>query len=446
MKAKVSFLLSSCLLFSLTATRCVAGNQKSCTTSEEKRALDEADNLKDWDALHRSFIRFGHCDDGAIAEGYSDTVGRLLAGKWEHIGNLGKLVVSDKKFENFVLRHIDETLPTDTLKVIANKAENNCPADETALCRKILQNAQAAGEPAPVQPTDFGQRAKDEEKYSASLVVAPLAKGPKYLKFRDGRQQVVYAIESEYPAEDVLSFISAELKKREWKPLPQDFFSGLPSSHQRGWTFFEDHTQKPWTGVFAWNADWEDDSHDIVLYQLTYESPDNSTRNLKNLLVIAVFIPAEIAAKMKHVAANFKGEQKRNPPPWQSVDQLCGVLEFATPKKKTITETDGKTETRLYANVLKDAKVALYMGTASDEGCCEGKTPAGNTTSDKRGWFELSGFQSGWYWLYIESNNFSTTIPLHITSDFNVNSCHARSVGRIFTVDSKPPKVETRIY
>jgi hypothetical protein len=139
--------------------------------------------------------------------------------------------------------------------------------------------------------------------------VAPLAKSPKYLKYRDGRQQVVYASESEYPAEDVLSFISAELKKRGWKPLPQDFFNpDVPSSHQRGWAFFEDHTQKPSTGVFAWSADWENDARDIVVYALRYESPDNSTRNLKNLQVVALFIPAEIAAKMKRDAANSKGE------------------------------------------------------------------------------------------------------------------------------------------
>lgn len=164
------------------------------------------------------------------------------------------------------------------------------------------------GTPAQVRSSDPGQRANDEEKYSASLIVAPLAKNPKYLKYQDGRQQVSYAIESEYPAEDVLSSIRAELRKRGWRPLPQDFFNpDIPSSHQRGWTFFEDHTQKPWTGVYAWNADWENGSHDIVVYALKYDSPDNSTRNLKNLQVIVLFIPAEIAAKMKRDAANLKG-------------------------------------------------------------------------------------------------------------------------------------------
>ena len=72
--------------------------------------------------------------------------------------------------------------------------------------------------------------------------------------------------------------------------------------------------------------------------------------------------------------------------------------------------------------------------------------PAGQTKSDKFGRFELPGFQNGWYWLHVQSNNFNATIPLHVTSDFNEKSCHEPSVDRIFTVDAQPPKVETRIY
>ena len=138
--------------------------------------------------------------------------------------------------------------------------------------------------------------------------------------------------------------------------------------------------------------------------------------------------------------------QQNNKAQWQNVDQLCGTLEFATPNKKTIRTADGKTETRLYANVLKDADIALYKGAPSDENCCRGKAPAGQTKSNKFGKFALAGNQSGWYWLRIETTNFSAMIPLHVTADFDDKSCHAPSVGRIFTVDAQPPKVETRIY
>jgi hypothetical protein len=109
------------------------------------------------------------------------------------------------------------------------------------------------GSSALVRSSNFRQKGNHEEEYSASLVVAALAQSSKYLKYQDGRQQVVYSTQTEYPAKDVLSFISAELRKQGWKPLPQDFLD-IPSSHQRGW-IFEDQTQKPWKGVYEWNAD-----------------------------------------------------------------------------------------------------------------------------------------------------------------------------------------------
>jgi hypothetical protein len=144
------------------------------------------------------------------------------------------------------------------------------------------------------------QGAGDEEKYSPSLVVVPSAQSPKYLRYPDGRQQLAYVSQAEYPAEEVLSFIRAELNKRGWKPLSRDFLNpDIPSSHERGWTFFEDQKQKPATAVWQWGADWENAHHDVTRYFLTYESPTSSTRNLRNLHVVALYIPAEIAAKMK---------------------------------------------------------------------------------------------------------------------------------------------------
>ena len=156
------------------------------------------------------------------------------------------------------------------------------------------------------------QRPDDGQKYSTSLVVAPLARALKYLTYPDGRQQVIYTTESEYPAKDVLSFIMAELKKQGWKPLPQDFLNpDIPSSYDRGWDFFEDGGQKPSIGVYAWNADWENGHQDITRYVLRYSSPKNSTRDLKNLQVIALYIPSEIAAKMKQDSDRMK----RDPEP-----------------------------------------------------------------------------------------------------------------------------------
>jgi hypothetical protein len=112
-----------------------------CTDDEAMHALDEADALKDWGGVYRSFKRFARCDDGAIAEGYSDSVGRLLSQDWQHVNALFRFASSDNAFRQFVLRHIDETLNGDTLNAIADNAAPQCPPRRSQLCNLIEARA-----------------------------------------------------------------------------------------------------------------------------------------------------------------------------------------------------------------------------------------------------------------------------------------------------------------
>jgi hypothetical protein len=108
------------------------------------------------------------------------------------------------------------------------------------------------------------QRSGSRQKYSGSLLVAPFSKRPEYLRYPDGRQQLIYANENEYPAEDVLSFLRRELKKRGWEPLTQDFFNPeKPSSERSGWEFMEDQTPKTSKATWQWSAEWENGSQEL---------------------------------------------------------------------------------------------------------------------------------------------------------------------------------------
>src|SRR3989442_5232241 len=133
--------LFSIVFLSAVNTACGYGaqtaNQKVCTQDEGMRALDESDGLKDWDAVYRSFKRFGHCDNGAVAEGYDDSIIRLLVGDWNHFDALAHLAASDKAFEQFILGHIDELASQEQLKAIANNAKSLCPSRENYLCERI---------------------------------------------------------------------------------------------------------------------------------------------------------------------------------------------------------------------------------------------------------------------------------------------------------------------
>ena len=132
----ITLLLTTVIILSL-ATDCCSIERMICTEKEATLAESEADNLHDWDSLYSSFKRFAHCDDAAISEGYSASVGRLLAFDWQHLRRLSELTKSDKEFKRFVLKHIDELIPADELKIILENARTHCPAGMEGLCKQI---------------------------------------------------------------------------------------------------------------------------------------------------------------------------------------------------------------------------------------------------------------------------------------------------------------------
>jgi len=107
-------------------------------------AEDSVSALKNWDDIYRSFKRFRHCDDGAIGEGYSDSVVWLLADRWSELKTLIRLTSSDKEFRSFVLRHIDATTDKSAIeKVIANTSKH-CPESAKSSCSMIEEKAKKA--------------------------------------------------------------------------------------------------------------------------------------------------------------------------------------------------------------------------------------------------------------------------------------------------------------
>jgi hypothetical protein len=152
-----------------------------------------------------------------------------------------------------------------------------------------------------------------------------------------------------------------------------------------------------------------------------------------------------VIAMGAHFLQSVPQPQSNEGPKWQRVDQLCGDVELAAPTKKTIA-VNGKTETRQYVTEVRNAEVALYRGAATDKACCGSAVPMARTLSARSGQFEFSSFQRGLYWLAVRKGSFSGAIPLQLTDDFSLKSCHAPSTERRFVVDSQPPTVETRIH
>ena len=108
-------------------------------------AENAIDSLHTWADVHAAFTRFApQCDDGGVAEGFSDRIVHLLASNWAALPALYKIMEKDAGFGPFVLKHIDATTDSDELDAIAKMSVSTCPGGRSALCAAIHRAALGA--------------------------------------------------------------------------------------------------------------------------------------------------------------------------------------------------------------------------------------------------------------------------------------------------------------
>lgn len=117
----------------------LATEKKDCSPQEARLAEEGVDRLRSWADIHQAFKQFAHCDDGSIAEGYSEAVVERLATRWQTLSELNALVSANPEFGDFVIRHIDGSARWNSSQVAAQNAQTRCPKAAEALCSRIIK-------------------------------------------------------------------------------------------------------------------------------------------------------------------------------------------------------------------------------------------------------------------------------------------------------------------
>ncbi|NKB36231.1 MAG: hypothetical protein GKR93_03560 [Gammaproteobacteria bacterium] len=113
---------------------------KECTSIQAYAAESVSGYLSSREETYYAYVEFGHCDDGAIAEGFSEKITLLWAENWESISEMHNYFEMSAEFESFVLKRInDETTPIDRWQVIRKNAKNECIQIASDFCRRILR-------------------------------------------------------------------------------------------------------------------------------------------------------------------------------------------------------------------------------------------------------------------------------------------------------------------
>ena len=134
----------------LLSTCAVARAQGSdCTDSQSRRAETAIEGVRTWDALYKSYKLYEQCDDGAVAEAYSESVARILVDHWSALPRLAQLAKKNDDFWQFALDHIDSSDDPGDLRTIKRRAERRCPAGLRSTCRELKKAADSALDDLP---------------------------------------------------------------------------------------------------------------------------------------------------------------------------------------------------------------------------------------------------------------------------------------------------------
>ena len=119
---------------------------RECTEKEAYDAEGQAAPAS-WQEFYAAYLRYGHCDTGAIAEGYSDFAATLAADHWDQVEALDALARAHPAFRKFVLAHLNVTMNLDQAQAIQLNASTRCPEKAKKLCSAILQRIKEATTP-----------------------------------------------------------------------------------------------------------------------------------------------------------------------------------------------------------------------------------------------------------------------------------------------------------
>jgi hypothetical protein len=133
------------IVMGLGAVPSAAQANNSCSIDMYKRADASLVNAAGgWGPLSRHQKTFVSCDDGALAEGYSDAVVTLLAHRWDQFDVFVALSERNPTFRRWAIRHIDASASTDDLKTVVRNAARCAGAKTKDLCREVGRAASDA--------------------------------------------------------------------------------------------------------------------------------------------------------------------------------------------------------------------------------------------------------------------------------------------------------------
>jgi hypothetical protein len=110
-------------------------SQDTTETDLYTRFFKETDKINNWVDFRNYYNNNKIMDDGVVAEIFSEISEKLFTNQFKFFFQSN--IINDRKFQSFVINHVDETWGEENLISFKSNLDNKCPNKYKRKCRFI---------------------------------------------------------------------------------------------------------------------------------------------------------------------------------------------------------------------------------------------------------------------------------------------------------------------
>lgn len=134
-------LASACLALGAGSIACAA--DKPCTKADAANAEKAIERSNNWNQLYKSWQDYRHCDTGAVADGFTDSLMRLMV-EWKGVDALAAAMQKDPEFKEWVHARLKSPAAKDDQPTVYSRAKASCPAGMDTFCAELADAVKPA--------------------------------------------------------------------------------------------------------------------------------------------------------------------------------------------------------------------------------------------------------------------------------------------------------------
>ena len=112
--------------------------QKDCSKADAAAAEKSVDRVVNYPGLLKAFRDYGHCDQGAVEDVFTDAILRLMV-EWKDVDTIAQDMNRDANYKKFIHRHLQSPAAKDDRQSIYSRAKASCPVTQGAFCAELLE-------------------------------------------------------------------------------------------------------------------------------------------------------------------------------------------------------------------------------------------------------------------------------------------------------------------